>query len=876
MIFIPLPIPPNAYPIECINASSSISSSIPSSTSIEQHQPLQKPPKPIPPIESSLNVNVPEFHPRDYITKNPIHESHQTTFEQNDLIKTNDNDNVNNDVDRNETKLSRTENDNNISEKTEVTMTKNQFDKNHSQGININNHNNNKREHEKNKNFKLKKLNNDNNWRRQHQSDHHRQQQQQQQFSQVNSKADLVNKYSKKSNNNINNNDKNRNDFTKKRNNSVTTNVRQKMDTKKLNENNTNDVDSSSITYAQMLSTNSIKNVNVNDKIIDNIETAICINAEPTKFIQHENIPTVKKFNRKTKFIQKNLKKSLPNDSSLNEIDIGWRTVYSKGRKKPMPVNENAFETDEMNVTNVSIVSTEEIEKIMEQITIISSTEDIDDVEDVEQEKQKEKQLPINNKNIEKITEITETIEIEENGKKSKKCKKRKNNAQTKIIKSTPPIQNKCFEIIEPIFDEFSINDISIDPNIFATPNSINNPIDTYSQCNNTNNLRNDARLKEDEEIVIRVLQQLNKNDEQTKCNDDCQQYNNTVIDKKIGDKLNNSFDNNNCSNLKSSIRRYSINAKPYQNVYSSNHFLGHFFGDKDDKRKHPDDELTSSSSGCNHFNEVKINTNLNETTIIMAQMLNDTNNSNDENGKNENWMNDEIVLEQNQNEFIRCTKREKLESIDSGMCMDSIHDQTNSIQYQMDNSRKLLIVDTDMLENQKKNQQIFPITKAVTLWLDQMKEHEKDNILRFPSIELFGSTFEELLSTTTNNSSSYETNDNDSYSTDDSSSIHTEKQNFHLQLSMNNRNHSFDMTESTTDSEDDDEFDSIQFNDINGLHRHHHHRHLNDNNSILKNAIKQYQETIRLKSKLNERTKLPNSITINENKASKKNCTIM
>lgn len=41
------------------------------------------------------------------------------------------------------------------------------------------------------------------------------------------------------------------------------------------------------------------------------------------------------------------------------------------------------------------------------------------------------------------------------------------------------------------------------------------------------------------------------------------------------------------------SVERFAINAKPYQNVYSSNHFLEHFFGDRNDKT----DQVVKSTS---------------------------------------------------------------------------------------------------------------------------------------------------------------------------------------------------------------------------------------------------------------------------------------
>lgn len=805
-------------------------------------------PIPISPNESSLNVNVPEFHPRDYVpkVKQTPNDTPKQTFELNECINDDHlNEIIHTTTDLIETKQLSTEND----------STSHQPETDH-HAI------------ETGKNLRSKKVNN---WRKQ-------------QFNQVNSKADLVNKYSKINDNDY---DNKRNEFAKPKNKpSYGDKVKDRKPAGKevgsaaevAPAQSQPEQEAPSTTYAQML----CKKENAKAKKVEEAASvAAAVAAEQAKkVLRRENIP--KKLYRKEKRPPKLAAERAQEEPQPGAPHVGWRTVCLKGRKRVTPA-QGSPEVDE--------ISFDDTEPEQIEVTV--------DVVEIEAPAAEPKVAEVKAEDATAATEVPEAVEAAHISKKSKKSRKRKT-AQAKLPKAS---QADGFDIIEPIFDEFSINDITIDPQIFADEQSIafsgfNGSLDPYSSAHS---LRKDARLKEEEELVIRILQQLHQSD-----GEDSNETLNASPIQSMDDWLSEIFDDN--GSVKPSIRRYSINAKPYQNIYSSNHFLGHFFGDKDDKRKHSNDDLTSSSSGCDAASDVRSSQDVeaapaepSEATVDAAEVgLTVTEGTAASLGGDEKEIEEvESVLKSDDQEKeasseetepesrqAELRKREKLDSVDSGMCLEQ--EQSLSSLSASESSRKLLIVDTGLLEQQKKLNQTFPITAAVTLWLDQMKEQTPEPILRFPSAEFLGATFDELFLP----HGSCDTTDNDSYSTDDSSGSHNEgnkrSKYFNLRLPLG-RNRSLDLTE-CTDTDEDEEGDSGHYWEMNAppsplapqtppsspqLQHSRANLRPSGEHSIVENAIKHYQETINLHSKPNDRKNASQALTSSANET-KTSCTIM
>lgn len=415
------------------------------------------------------------------------------------------------------------------------------------------------------------------------------------------------------------------------------------------------------------------------------------------------------------------------------------------------------------------------------------------------------------------LTETRALDDVAKNSKQSSKSKKKspskKNQWKTMIEKFsiTEPDFSKeidsadCAEYMDdPETDDvplISPNEVVLDPAMFAQPVPlfVDTPISSASilrrqaakaglvglnKC--ALNLRQqfgffqpeyeseNILLKKEEEMVIRVLEQLNVN---SKCESSDAKPNESIVLKNT--KSPSAMDAGDVTLDKEATDwdadRFSINAKPYQNSYSSNNFLGHFFGDKDEKRKDLYD-LRSLS--------------LIDTTA--AHILQNNGNESPEE------LNIEKILDGCEQESGRNSNDEEYKYIRNG-------------------PPRLRIVDAKMLEQKRNDPQSFPITAAVSHWLNQaQKEKTPDIILRMPNAnrQILNVQFDDRLllpavevEVKTN---SQENTDVDNYSTDDSVSINNDKNKrctyFDLPLLINSRKHDYFDSDSVDEGEDDDE----------------------------------------------------------------------
>lgn len=376
--------------------------------------------------------------------------------------------------------------------------------------------------------------------------------------------------------------------------------------------------------------------------------------------------------------------------------------------------------------------------------------------------------------------------------------------------------------------------------------------------------------LKTEEEMVMRVLEQLNMNDKfesnDTKPNASIERTNSkhpstiyfegTTADREPAD-----WD----------ADRFTINAKPHQNSYASNHFLGRFFGDNDDKRKNDlrspswnittrDDiniiEMPTESniykifedcvqefvdSGRDTIDERKSNPLgliLNLNNLVVANSVLDSTTENElllssrETMEKPTKTTDVNVIETRRsvatNEIRRVdierdfnhsdtsdkSFRVKYKYSKNGYNLEEIVDDNLSSSTLNDNIQ-MHVVDTEMLEQQKKMHQTFPITAAVSHWLNQAQmEKTTDSILRMPNddCQFSNAQFDDrlLMTAVTIQYGSQENTDVDCYSTDDSYSINhyqNQKRNYaNLPPSIDLRKHEYFDSDEIDDAEDDDE----------------------------------------------------------------------
>lgn len=349
--------------------------------------------------------------------------------------------------------------------------------------------------------------------------------------------------------------------------------------------------------------------------------------------------------------------------------------------------------------------------------------------------------------------------------------------------------------------------------------------------------------LKKEEEIVIRALQQLNMNDKfekaDTKPNVSIDRTNSnqpSTLDIE-GTALDEKADNWDAD-------RFSINAKPHQYSYASNHFLGRFFGDNDDKRNNLNDlespSLTDIFSGV-HNNKTSAEANIHEIFIGSVDVVGKKNLKHFGSIKSLNDL-DLNIDNASENELLqsfRDTMTEPTHTTDVNSMEIKGSIATNEIrggQIECDSNQsekldireknvssstlndhvQLHVVNTEMLEERKKIQRTFPITTAVSHWLNRaQKEKTPDSILRMPNDgrQSFNAPFDDQLRTTAVaiQHGSQENTDADCYSTDDSCSTNNyqnqQRKYTDSPPSTNRRKHE------TLDSDDVDEEDDYDYN---------------------------------------------------------------
>lgn len=708
MIFIPLTIPP-PFPLE-------LSSFI-----------LPFSPKSIPASESSLNANVPEFHPREYlpkiVTSDAIEEKHNDISKPSETyIKENMSSTENNDL-----KLTNDSCNRSYSVEKNILLTSN--------------------------NTGTLSLRKD---------------------YQMCSKADLNENYpyNVKSSLTVNNNkksDKNRSGYDDRQLSSITGGNQTRFEKKDINCNN--DVDKkdkctnvtvervtppanpskksqeelagskvlreSERTYAQMLA------------LIDGESSPIAANRSKSGSCELRE-----KIARKTSgSAVTHLRKSFTSEKciSSNVCDTEWFTVQSKCRKKIHRKDkiDSQWKKEKDATLNPNIESIQ-INKMIDRSDALN------------------------------MTGLTASIA---EARKSKKSTGSKRKYSSKKMKSKTTVEN--FSITEPNFGTehkktilmdckddhmsddiplISSSDVILDPVLTAAPVSLltNSPISSPSalrrqafkaglvglnKCNlglrqqfglfQPESISESFLLKKEEEMVIRVLEQLSIND---KCE---------LIDKEVNEEYD-QCESNHGSKRKYgnallekdatywNVDRFSINAKPYQNSYSSNHFLGHFFGNNDDKRRNPNDFESS----------------------IRTENTEETVNTPSRESFEKNKINDCKYVHKYAESALDTKNEEKHVHVTSGQ-------------------PRLQIVDTKILEHNKSIQQAFPITAAVSNWLCQaQKEETVHPILRMPSanLQIFNSQNDDRLHLSTIKTDSQENTDVESYSTDDSFSINNDE----------------------------------------------------------------------------------------------------
>lgn len=269
--------------------------------------------------------------------------------------------------------------------------------------------------------------------------------------------------------------------------------------------------------------------------------------------------------------------------------------------------------------------------------------------------------------------------------------------------------------------------------------------------------------LKKEEEMVIRVLEQLNINDKSEKIAEETKDAIEQQNEKRIFAHVENTSLDKDANDWDAD--RFSINAKPYQNLYTSNHFLGHFFGDNNDKCSSDmrPFSLISIAHNGNKFiekrEESSTRRNIDDSVPVYDDSEQDPIKGEPNTGKP-----DQLNLGKSLNHFertnssvnriIRSTipvKRSLKEPVESIVSMIQNHESmifehietkfsqnmTNDKHFEYkysSNGSHLRIVDTETLEKQKKSQRTFPLTAAVSHWFSQMrKEKAPDSALRMP-----------------------------------------------------------------------------------------------------------------------------------------------
>lgn len=532
-------------------------------------------------------------------------------------------------------------------------------------------------------------------------------------------------------------------------------------------------------------------------------------------------------------------------DVTVATVAPEWHTVRSKCRKKNASNKEIDFEiitfgTEEDMAADQALIHPNEMHK---------NTEVTD------------------NNFTSASTEAKALVDVPKNSKQSTKTKRK---SSSKKVQRKATIET--FNIIEPDFSEnidsnqcvkhedendtddaplISPNEVILDPIMFASsvPLLVHTPMSSaptlrrqavkaglvgLNKC--TLHLRQQFEifqhdsdsenllLRKEEEMVIRVLEQLNMSD---KCeNADVEPHDSIEIEK----PLHSLSVENTLLDTEAAVwdaDRFSINAKPYQNSYSSNHFLDHFFGDNDDKRKDSDDlrsspstEITVAQSLQDDDSGTPEKSDVDKFFVECAQECVDSGRDSIDGEPNAGHLDHFYLInnlkksimanlnEARENEFpdsAQGTMNEPIEAI------NEIEAESNQSDASVD--AHLRIVDTKMLEQRKKFQQTFPITAAVSHWLNQArKEKTPDPILRIPTAQFDDRFFLSTVAVRVKHDSQ-ENTDVDCYSTDDSVSINNDENQsrkyFHLPLSIDGRKKEY----FDSDDVDDEEYDDVSLN---------------------------------------------------------------
>lgn len=766
MIFIPLTIPP-PFPLELPSVMLPLS------------------PKLIPAAESSLNADVPEFHPRDYVPKvitndafeaidNDVTESTETYIKKNSSTLTESSPNpikngilansfglhnrtnaveILSEIKSKHTKTARknSQNEADLNDKYPNNVTSNYTDNNTSK-------NSDKNRFVDNINVKIKsikKLNNINN--------------------DIN---DNHNDNNSNNSNNSNNMRRNNNSIDKKAK-CANTNTSSATPIKDGQQAATTEKpDKAEHTYAQML----VLIAESNPKQIQSAP-GHCKHFE-RKNRKNTNCSREKQWSESISMLKPTNNLTTETTTSSNVAVSEWYTVRSRCRKKNPMNYEVDFERDTCSTErddeatkNIEVVDRNCISELSEVSTIV-------DVPKISKRSTKSKKKPQSKKvprkaTIEKFSITEPDFSAENDSAECVKCHDNHETGDTTFISPNEVILDPAMFVAQaqphsPMTSAPTLRRPAVKAGLVGLNKCGLNLRQQFGIFQNESDSEN-ILLKKEEEMVIRVLEQLNVNDkfENVGESNDSNELKNSnppcaltaedeLLDKEVAD-----WD----------ADRFSINAKPYQNSYSSNHFLGHFFGDNDEKRK---DDLKSSF--------------LTESTA--AHTL--------------------------QNNVIESSAETNLENIFNDCvheCVESVPDSNyeEEHKYVSNGHPRLYIVDTNMLEQQQQIQKTFPITAAVSHWLNQaQKEKTPDPILRMPNAncQIFNAQFDERLFMSSITIPSQENTDVDNYSTDDSVSISNDenlrRKYFNWPLLINNRKHEYFDSDYVDDADDDD--DSLNF----------------------------------------------------------------
>ncbi|XP_055313901.1 uncharacterized protein LOC129575071 isoform X2 [Sitodiplosis mosellana] len=395
-------------------------------------------------------------------------------------------------------------------------------------------------------------------------------------------------------------------------------------------------IEKAGLTYAQMVVPTKLTDVKTTPEMTDakvahepKAATSVKVELECSKLSKSsmKNGKHPQQHNRKS---HANKKKPVPANRNERpkpiEGPVEWYTVGAKGKKHVAPngstVAEIAFE-NESKVERVNKIAEElqlDIKKdadlamdIMDSLTISEERAD----EDVTVKAPRKKKTTVKPKKkltkdkVHKEQKRRATFDIIEPNFESPKNESQSTEetttAQEEEIASEHNVDS--VEPDEKDATESSLDSFVFDPNVFATPcnlqidslqrsaggklgNSlrlstgkpVRNLINTFDIYQQDFTSVENQQLKQEEEMVIKILQQLNKSFD----GKDTPQKDDKLVEI-VPDVLHVETESmtvhqDTMAARENSVERFAINAKPYQNVYSSNHFLEHFFGDRNDK----------------------------------------------------------------------------------------------------------------------------------------------------------------------------------------------------------------------------------------------------------------------------------------------------